>query len=238
MNRNINVEAIASKVKAHMMGDIRREVINLFEKSGVDANTLARNLHISVNDINSVMNQDASSLNLDAFIKLLIVTGNALEVKPVTMCPKKRNVRPVGNMGTPTPHMPFEPDMNFRENIIPSRPWERPSNDISDTTRFMTDLVGMSKQQLMGMIMSQHWEDEIDIQNSSRKQLIDFIITKRINSVSSTTTTRPPSFEEDRNLFEDSNENTETSTPNLDFDGLMEAFKEFIKNNPSVIPSR
>ena len=243
MNRNIDVEAIASKVKTHMMGDIRRELIKLFEKSGVEAHTLSRDLHISVNDINAVMNQDASSLTLDAFIKLLIATGNALEVKPV-FGTNKMPMRDARGRFIPTPKMPcfggekrnfdnpFHVDINPINDVKP-RPWERPA---TDTTSFMTDLVGMNKQQLMGVIMSKHWDNEIDIHNASRGELIDFIVHKRQNTVT------PSSVRNEREVFEPSFNDSKTSCENtestMDFDCLIDAFKEFVKNNPSIIPSK
>ena len=256
MNRNIDVEAIASKVKTHMMGDIRRELIKLFEKTGVEAHTLSRDLHISINDINAVMNQDASSLTLDAFIKLLIATGNALEVKPVLAANKMPmrdargrfvstpkmprsvgdNRRPMSTMSNPTVAPSSRPFFANDEEVKP-RPWEVPSNE---TTSFMTDLVGMNKQQLMGLIMRNRWDDEINIQNASRSELIDFIVNKRKrNQCATAQTAMPTPSPMGRNVETFENEvPVETTEPMMDFDGLMDAFKEFVKNNPSFIPSK
>ena len=256
MNRNIDVEAIASKVKTHMMGDIRNEVIKLFEKSGVEAQTLARDLHISINAINAVMNQDASSLTLDAFIKLLIATGNALEVKPVMKSAKMPmrddrgrfiptpkmspfvggNRRPMSTMSNPTVAPAFRPFF-ANDEVVKPRPWEVPSNE---TTSFMTDLVGMNKQQLMGLVMRNRWDDEINIQNASRGELIDFIVNKRKENQCTTAQIAMPTpspMGRDIETFENEVP-VETTEPMMDFDGLMDAFKEFVKNNPSVIPSK
>jgi predicted XRE-type DNA-binding protein len=224
MNKRINVEAIASKVKSQMMSDVRSELISLFEKTGVDARVLAENLHISIDEINAVMNQDASSLSLDAFVKLLITTGNALEVKPVPMMGRtKQNAKRF--------HTPIFPTASC------SRPWERPSNiePMAMENRFnpFTDLCGKTRAELGAIITNNNWNREINIATASREEMIDFIVSKN-----NTPTNRINETVNEDMCLDNVAPTFSEPEPSMSFDAMMDAFKEFVRNNPQVISTR
>lgn len=196
--RREEMSRIVSDVKNRIKGDVCNQLNNFFRSNGVSVEDFSSFTGIHRDEVRRVLGGDAN-ISLDTFVKIMVATGNAVEIKSIV--PKRRNM---GN-GMPRPHgrMPFPmmgemppfdpmraPRMPFGEmtNDNRPRPWEdspemnensiRPQmNEMGDLNNVRGDhnLHSLSREELVDMVVDMGLENEIDLRRATRSALINFL---------------------------------------------------------------
>jgi hypothetical protein len=190
-----------------------------------------------------------ANISLDTFVKIMVATGNAVEIKSIA--PKRRSV----NGGMPRPHRPmpfptmgemppFDPTRarripmgGMREDNRP-RPWEYNTelneNEVRPQMPFMDDVVdvreskelhSMTREELVDMVVNLGLENEIDLMRATRSALINFLSANSVENA--------PSMGEIPSC-----EGNVESRPRTDGEGdmarLMEKIQRLMTSNPQL----
>jgi hypothetical protein len=196
--RREEMSRIVSDVKNRIKGDVCNQLNNFFRTHGVSVEDFSSFTGIHRDEVRRVLGGDGN-ISLDTFVKIMVATGNAVEIKSIA--PKRRSV----NGGMPRPHRPmpfptmgemppFDPTRamrmpmgGMREDNRP-RPWEnntelnenevRPQmdemGDLSDV-RGDHNLHSLSREELVDMVVDMGLENEIDLRRATRSALINFL---------------------------------------------------------------
>lgn len=178
MNRE-EIVNIANDVKNRMGSDVRNQLNNLIRKRGTSVEELSATFNINGDDIRRILGGNFN-VSLDTFVKIMVATGNVVEVKPLMprghgRMPLPRmdgNVRRDHSMGGGRP-MPFPfPPMNESHS-----PWE-------DEPTFESDAIvetpsmefhSKSREELVDIVCDLGLENEIDLRRATRSALINFL---------------------------------------------------------------
>lgn len=182
MNRE-EIVNIANDVKNRMGSDVRNQLNNLIRKRGTSVEELSATFNINGDDIRRILGGNFN-VSLDTFVKVMVATGNVVEVKPLM---------PRGNGRMPLPHMdegarrdhrmgggrcggrpmPFPfPPMNESRS-----PWEdepTSENDAMAETPSM-EFHSKSREELVDIVCDLGLENEIDLRRATRSALINFL---------------------------------------------------------------
>jgi plasmid maintenance system antidote protein VapI len=196
--RREEMSRIVSDVKNRIKSDVCNQLNNFFRTHGVSVEDFSSFTGIHRDEVRRVLGGDAN-ISLDTFVKIMVATGNAVEIKSIA--PKRRSV----NGGMPRPHRPmpfptmgemppFDPTRGMRipmggmrEDNRP-RPWEnnpemnenevRPQmdemGDLNDV-RGDHNLHSLSREELVDMVVDMGLENEIDLRRATRSALINFL---------------------------------------------------------------
>lgn len=165
--------------------DIRSKIMKLMRDYRVMPRQLAVAIGENEIDINGILD-GTKNVSLEMFVKILIVTGNILEIKPIDDC---------------RPHM--EPSMPPFQSAFEERPFERPRPqgfyDIPTPTSIFDDVPSyprsprtplaneceqkspfntMPRERLVGIIQDKLWDSEIDTIRATKEELVDFLKAK------------------------------------------------------------
>lgn len=248
--RREEMSRIVSDVKNRIKSDVCNQLNNFFRTHGVSVEDFSSFTGIHRDEVRRILGGDAN-ISLDTFVKIMVATGNAVEIKSIA--PKRRSV----NGGMPRPHrpMPFPtigemppfgparamrmPMGEMREDNRP-RPWENNTelneNEVRPQMPFIDDVVdvregkelhSMTREELVDMVVNLGLENEIDLMRATRSALINFL------SVSVKSVKNVPSMEE----IPSSERNVE-SCPRTDGEGdmarLMEKIHRLMTSNPQL----
>ena len=196
--RREEMSRIVSDVKNRIKSDVCNQLNNFFRTHGVSVEDFSSFTGIHRDEVRRVLGGDAN-ISLDTFVKIMVATGNAVEIKSIA--PKRRNMgngmpRPHGRMPFPAmgemppfdpiraPRMPFGEMMNDNR----PRPWENNTelneNEVRPQMPFMDDVVdvregkelhSMSREELVDMVVNMGLENEIDLRRATRSALINFL---------------------------------------------------------------
>ena len=120
MNRNM-LQSLASDWTRMAKNDIRTKVIEFMNEVNTTTKELAYALAISEGELEQILRGNGE-ITLSTFAKLLIATGNALEIKPIEQTP-------IGNYNNiPREQMPPMPRMRQQEQPRPAIRTERENN--------------------------------------------------------------------------------------------------------------
>ena len=124
MNRE-QLQRLASEWTRMAKNDIRNKVISFMGEVDASERELAYVLAISDGELKQIL-EGNGEISLSTFAKLLIATGNALEIKPIEDTPigDYENIPTEGEFERPLPH----PNVFARPKPQPMRPqFDRPS---------------------------------------------------------------------------------------------------------------
>ena len=135
MNRN-ELQRLASEWTRMAKNDIRNKVINFMQEVDATPHELAYVLAISEGELNQII-EGNGEITLSTFAKLLIATGNALEIKPIEDTPlvDYDNMPTEEELNHPLPRPNIFERQRDRRNIPPhfARPsFSRPTPPIMD----------------------------------------------------------------------------------------------------------
>jgi predicted XRE-type DNA-binding protein len=196
--RREEMSSIVSDVKNRIKSDVCNQLNNFFRTHGVSVEDFSSFTGIHRDEVRRVLGGDAN-ISLDTFVKIMVATGNAVEIKSIA--PKRRSVnggmpRPHGRM--PFPAMgempPFDPTRGMRipmggmrEDNRP-RPWENNPEMNENSIRPQMDEMGdlndvrgdhnlhsLSREELVDMVVDMGLENEIDLRRATRSALINFL---------------------------------------------------------------
>ena len=201
MRNSQELDNAARSWAAQAKADIQRQINEFKRTTRMSGEDLATMLGMSPNQISNFMNSGA----IETFAKLLIASGNVLEVKPINEAMKD------GFMPTPPPHfgrgeMPRNPRFGRHEGAIPPPPFypmptaedNEPSENrnggdgIFDTffsgkdtnesdeereivKSFIDNIDNATRKDLVNFIYDKELGDEIDCLRASDEELVDFI---------------------------------------------------------------
>lgn len=201
--RREEMSRIVSDVKNRIKSDVCNQLNNFFRTHGVSVEDFSSFTGIHRDEVRRVLGGDGN-ISLDTFVKIMVATGNAVEIKSIA--PKRRSV----NGGMPRPHRPmpfptmgerptfdpiramrmpmaYRPMAEMREDNCP-RPWENNTelneNEVRPQMPFMDDTVdvregkelhSMTREELVNMVVNLGLENEIDLMRATRSALINFL---------------------------------------------------------------
>lgn len=182
-----------------MKDDMRNKLNQFINETGITTRQMARDLGLNEDDLDRIKNGDGN-VSLETFATLIIANGLVLEVKPISEAPiPTHNGVPVpprngfvprnGQMPPPPPgffdsirrngdrpdaatnSQPRDSRGRFMSRTAePHRPASRPANS--------PDFASMEREKLVDIIQTKLWDSEIDVNRSSREQLIRFLENK------------------------------------------------------------
>ena len=197
--RREEMSRIVSDVKNCIKNDVCNQLNNFFRTHGVSVEDFSSFTGIHRDEVRRVLGGDAN-ISLDTFVKIMVATGNAVEIKSIV--PKRKSVN--GGMPRSHRHMhlptmeempPFDPTRGMRipmggmrEDNRP-RPWENNTelneNEVRPQMPFMDDVMdvregkelhSMTREELVDMVVNLGLENEIDLRRATRSALIDFLL--------------------------------------------------------------
>jgi DNA-binding phage protein len=182
-----------------MKDDMRNKLNQFINETGITTRQMARDLGLNEDDLDRIKNGDGN-VSLETFATLIIANGLVLEVKPISEAPiPTHNGVPVpprngfvprnGQMPPPPPgffdsirrngdrpdaatnSQPRDSRGRFMSRTAePHRPTSRPANS--------PDFASMEREKLIDIIQTKLWDSEIDVNRSSREQLVRFLENK------------------------------------------------------------
>ena len=183
------ISRVTNDVKNRIMADVRHQLTELFGATGVSVDEFANHIGMDSRQLRALLggNQDIS---LDAFVKIMIATNNVIEIHP--RINPKQNTRPSSRARHPFPMMGLGdprhlggmmPPKPFMEAPQQPRPCERPNaNELTETVAVDNDcdmeLHRLTRNELIGRVVANGWDNEIDVRRATRTDLIDFIERK------------------------------------------------------------
>lgn len=247
--RREEMSRIASDVKNRIKSDVCNQLNNFFRTHGVSIEDFSSFTRIHCDDIRRILGGD-TNMSLDTFVKIMLATGNAIEIKPIV--PKRRDV----GKGMPRPHgrMPFPamgemPCMPFGEMINENRPrpWENNHEINENTNRFQMEENGdlnevreghnfhsLSREELVNIVIDMGLENAIDLRRATRSALIDFLTLSTTPNVDAS---RCPSFENGslKNEGITEREKVVSNDKEREFSKMMEKIGNMLSSNPQLM---
>ena len=196
MRNSQELDNAARSWAAQAKADIQRQINEFKRTTRMSGEDLATMLGMSPNQISNFLNSGA----IETFAKLLIASGNVLEVKPINEAMKN------GFMPTPPrferDEMPRHPRFGRHEGAIPPPPFypmptaednepitiDGPydkffsSNDTNESEEeresvksFIDNIDNATRRDLVNFIYDKELEDEIDCLRASDEELVNFI---------------------------------------------------------------
>lgn len=176
--------------------DIRNQAIAFMNTMNVSEEELAHVLGISCGELEQILRGNGE-ISLSTFAKVLIATDNMIEIKPLCATPfaqtpnnfpHPHEVRPNRLRG---PQRPMPQRTPFGRPMPHNRPFgnmpltptmQNTMGGVSQSASMMDEapllLDSMSRSQLIDEIVKNGWDNQININTSSRSQLIAFLVSK------------------------------------------------------------
>lgn len=204
------LQTIARDWMKKASNNLKKEVSDFIEKNDTDAEEIAYALDIPYDDIEAILDGDASEISLETFAKLLIGTNNVIKVMPLSEAKKEGLI----DNDKRYPRAKDSERANTRqrrsecERTASSQPNRLPNGRFAPRTqrdepirqerqgemrRVRLDQVDFDEQPmeiLKDMIRQNHWDSEIDVDDASREDLIDLLNEKVHGSANESSNTR------------------------------------------------
>lgn len=200
---------MASEWVEFAKNDLRRQLIDFMQSVGTSAEELSYALAISQEEIEDILAGNGD-FSLSTLAKILIATDNVLEIKPISEAPAPMmnpyGIPMRGRFQMPTQgrtRMQVPPYGMPMQDMMEQQV-QRPSNRMSeqrrapqardDRGRFVAtnqssrrvaqtetpNMPPISRRELISLLRTHHWDDEIDIMNSTDYELFELLCQKGI----------------------------------------------------------
>lgn len=186
--------SMAAEWTRHAANDLREQLIRFMERVGADNQRVSDVLGLTNGEIDQILNGDGN-ISISTFAKLLIATGNILEIKPVSAAPRgafgaPRGQRPPhgGRMGGaprhgsapsgfPTPPMPpVGPLASYPGDMHQMPMGGRPQMPMGGQMQGREiNLDDLSRNELINIVRQEGLEGSIDVMRATRGQIIDLL---------------------------------------------------------------
>lgn len=156
---------VVSDVKNRIKADLCGKLQNFFETHNKTVEEFSHFTQANSNDVRRVLANNAD-ISLDSFIKMMVATGNAIEV---------RSLVPPHHMGR----------CCHTNTINCPNPWGRieetpqVEDDVNECAFKDMDLHTMSREELVDLVCDMGWEEEIDLRRATRSAVINFLSSKQ-----------------------------------------------------------
>ena len=203
MNRN-EINAMSAAWITQATNDLVSKLNALANESSINPLSLSVLLTISKDRLASILRCETVP-TLEEFVKIMALTGNALSIEPLN--------EEVPPMTPPCPPMPH--DFHHCHNHachchheIPTE--EEPRQEEEKKSPFTS----MPRERLVNIIVKKLWDTEIDIEESSNEELVEFLNKK------------------DKRIRE--MREVEKAEKNPEFMRFVNGLKTLVKNDPKV----
>lgn len=203
MNRN-EINAMSAAWITQATNDLVSKLNALANESSINPLSLSVLLTISKDRLASILKCETVP-TLEEFVKIMALTGNALSIEPLN--------EEVPPMTPPCPPMPH--DFHHCHNHachchheIPTE--EEPRQEEEKKSPFAS----MPRERLVNIIVKKLWDTEIDIEESSNEELVEFLNKK------------------DKRIRE--MREVEKAEKNPEFMRFVNGLKTLVKNDPKV----
>ena len=203
MNRN-EINAMSAAWITQATNDLVSKLNALANESSINPLSLSVLLTISKDRLASILRCETVP-TLEEFVKIMALTGNALSIEPLN--------EEVPPMSPPCPPMPH--DFHHCHNHachchheIPTE--EEPRQEEEKKSPFAS----MPRERLVNIIVKKLWDTEIDIEESSNEELVEFLNKK------------------DKRIRE--MREVEKAEKNPEFMRFVNGLKTLVKNDPKV----
>ena len=203
MNRN-EINAMSAAWITQATNDLVSKLNALANESSINPLSLSVLLTISKDRLASILRCETVP-TLEEFVKIMALTGNALSIEPLN--------EEVPAMTPPCPPMPH--DFHHCHNHachchheIPTE--EEPRQEEEKKSPFAS----MPRERLVNIIVKKLWDTEIDIEESSNEELVEFLNKK------------------DKRIRE--MREVEKAEKNPEFMRFVNGLKTLVKNDPKV----
>lgn len=221
--------------------DLQRKMTEFIENVGASNEEIAHILAISNAELQNILNGNVN-ISLDTFAKLLIATGNAIEIKPIAKTPLKSHRRsPSDSAATrqrmPMPGaMPIPPFMRNGRMMPPPNFNGNPFGEACERTAqeepkipLGVRKIRVSRRELVDAIIENGFDGEIDVVNSTSDELARFLQRKGIHfgNKPSQQVERPQCACHQEEMSQDKRTN--------EFDEIAKMMVEELRNRPDLM---
>lgn len=228
--RREEMASIVNDVRTRIGSDVHKNLRNFFNTHGVSIDEFSHMTNIDVNTIRRILGGD-TNYSMDTFVKIMVATGNAIEIK--SLVPTNKVRRQMGRIPFPR----FGGNGPFRgplaNEVEAPRPWEdaHPSNlnEMDSHERVENaDLHTKTREELVDMVCEMGLENEIDLRRATRSALINFLT---VHSPLREATTQELEMPFDEVVNEPVNEEVNESD---DLTRIMNKMARLMEQNPQL----
>lgn len=203
MNRN-EINAMSAAWITQATNDLVSKLNALANESSINPLSLSVLLTISKDRLASILRCETVP-TLEEFVKIMALTGNALSIEPLN--------EEVPPMTPPCPPMPH--DFHHCHNHACHCHHEIPTEEESrQEEEKKSPFASMPRERLVNIIVKKLWDTEIDIEESSNEELVEFLNKK------------------DKRIRE--MREVEKAEKNPEFMRFVNGLKTLVKNDPKV----
>ena len=203
MNRT-EINAMSAAWITQATNDLVNKLNALANESGINPLSLSLLLTISKDRLSSILKCETVP-TMEEFVKIMALTGNALSIEPLN-----EEVPPITPPCPPMPH-DFHHCRNHACNCHhDTHAEEEQKKDEEKKSPFAS----MSRERLVNIIVKKLWDTEIDIEEASNEELVEFLNKK------------------DKRIRE--MKEIENAEKNPEFMRFVNGLKTLIKNDPKV----
>ena len=163
--------------------DIKGKIENLLDENDATPEELAEEINVDVEEIYDILDGNAEDISVEALIKVFMVLGLAIEIKPIEHTPLGGydNINPhverpqfeERRAPRPNPFMRETPPCDFiREQMERDFGRRQPMDAPRKPTRPTSPFMDKTRDELAYIICKHQWDSEIDIENAPKDALV------------------------------------------------------------------
>ena len=203
MNRT-EINAMSAAWITQATNDLVNKLNALANESGINPLSLSLLLTISKDRLSSILKCETVP-TMEEFVKIMILTGNALSIEPLN-----EEVQPMSPLCPPMPH-----DFHHcRANACNCHHDTHEEEEQKQYEEKKSPFASMPRERLVNIIVKKLWDTEINIEEASNEELIEFLNKK------------------DKRIRE--MKEIENAEKNPEFMRFVNGLKTLVKNDPKV----
>ena len=174
--RREEMAQVVSDVKNRIKSDICSKMQNFFASHNKTVEEFSHFTQADSRDVRNVLNGNAN-ISLDSFIKMMVATGNAIEVRSLVP-PHMMRQNVCENNFNHCQHINHCNVNNCNEEVEDD--FEDEDDEIIDECSFSEmELHTKTREELVDLVFEMGWETEIDMCRATRSALINFLSSKQ-----------------------------------------------------------
>lgn len=174
--RREEMAQVVSDVKNRIKSDICSKMQNFFASHNKTVEEFSHFTQADSRDVRNVLNGNAN-ISLDSFIKMMVATGNAIEVRSLVP-PHMMRQNVCENNVNHCQHTNHCNVNNCNEEVEDD--FENEDDEIIDECSFSEmELHTKTREELVDLVFEMGWETEIDMCRATRSALINFLSSKQ-----------------------------------------------------------
>lgn len=192
------IERISSDFLGRAINDMRARILRVQEKTRCSVEEIADHICVIPEEVEAIL-EGSSDISFETFVKLLVATDNAIEIKPIgatpfgtyDAIPREASAFHPGMMPPPPPPAFFRPEGNPHE-----APRHHVNHEMPNGTHHQDMYSNLSLDELKDIIRSKLWDSEVNINTRNRDELVGFLKAKERQFNAYRAAARRPTHEE------------------------------------------